>query len=96
MHVPKLKHSALSTKRFNHVITSKLWITSKIILLLLDILDTGVQKMNSIAVRIFDNNQSKTVYEYFYSMCLTDSENAGKAYIFFEKIDSIFQSDGIP
>ena len=52
--------------------------------------------MNSIAVRIFDNNQSKTVYEYFYSMCLTDSENAGKAYIFFEKIDSIFQSDGIP
>ena len=58
--------------------------------------DTGVQKMNPIAVRIFDINQSKTVSEYFYSMCLTDGENAGRAYNNFEKIDSIFQSDEIP
>ena len=29
-------------------------------------------------------------------MCWTDGENAGKAYKSFEKIDSIFQSDGIP
>ena len=58
--------------------------------------DTGVQKMNPIAVSIFDFNRSQTVTEYFYSKCLTDSENARKAYKIFEKIDSIFQSDGIP
>ena len=58
--------------------------------------DTGVQKMNPIAVRIFDINQSKTVSEYFHSMCLTVGENACKAYKIFEKIDSIFLSDGIP
>ena len=29
-------------------------------------------------------------------MCLTDGENAGKAYKIFEKIDSINQADGIP
>ena len=52
--------------------------------------------MNPIAVRIFDINRSKTVSEHFCSMCLTDGENAGKAYKIFEKIDSIFQSDGIP
>ena len=52
--------------------------------------------MNLIAVRIFVINQSKTVSEHFYNMHLTDGENAGKAYKIFEKIDSIFQSDGIP
>ena len=52
--------------------------------------------MNPIVVRIFDINRSNTVSEHFYSMCLTDGENAGKAYKIFEKIDSIFQSDGIP
>ena len=51
--------------------------------------------MNPIAVRIFDINRSKTVSEHFYSMCLTDGENAGKAHNIFEKIDSIIQSDGI-
>ena len=34
--------------------------------------DTGVQRMNPIAVRIFDINRSKTVFEHFYSMCLTE------------------------
>ena len=58
--------------------------------------NAGVQKMNPIAVRIFDINQSKTVSEYFHSMCLTVGENACKAYKIFEKIDSIFLSDGIP
>ena len=58
--------------------------------------DTGVQKMNPIAVRIFDVNRSKSMSEHSYSMCLNDVENAGKAYNIFEKIDSIFQSDGIP
>ena len=58
--------------------------------------DTGVQKMNPIAVRIFDINRSKTVSEHFYSMWLTDGENAGKGYKIFEKIGSIFQSDEIP
>ena len=58
--------------------------------------DTGVQKMNPVAVRIFDINRSKTVSEHSYIMCLTDGENAGKAYKSFEKTDSIFQSDGIP
>ena len=46
--------------------------------------------MNPIAVRIFDINRSNTVSEHFYSMCLTDGENAGKAFKMFEKIDSIF------
>ena len=32
--------------------------------------DTGVQKMNPVAVRIFDINRSKTVSEHFYIMCL--------------------------
>ena len=58
--------------------------------------DISVQKTNPIAVRIFDINRSKTLSEHFYSMCLTDGENAGKAYKIFEKIDTIFQSDGIP
>ena len=57
--------------------------------------DTGVQKINRIAVRIFDINRSKNVSEHFYGMCLTDGENDAKAYNIFEKIDSIFQSDGI-
>ena len=52
--------------------------------------------MNLIAVIIFNINRSKTVSEHFYSMFLTDGENAGKACKSFEKIDSIFQSDGIP
>ena len=52
--------------------------------------------MNHIAVRIFDINRSKTVFEHFYRMCLTEGENAGEAYNIFEKIDSIFQSGGIP
>ena len=40
--------------------------------------------MNPVAVRIFDINRSKNVSEHFYSMCLNDRENAGKAYKSFE------------
>ena len=55
--------------------------------------DTGVQKMNPIAVRIFDINRSKTVSEHFCSMCLTDGENAGKAYKIFEMIEFFSQME---
>ena len=41
--------------------------------------DTGVQKMNLISVRILDIKNSKTVSEHFFSMCLTEGEDAGKA-----------------
>ena len=39
----------------------------------------GVQKMNPVSVRIFDIKNSKTVSEHFFSMCLTEGEDAGKA-----------------
>ena len=55
--------------------------------------NTGVQKMNPIAVRIFDINRSKTVSEHFCSMCLTDGENAGKAYKIFEMIEFFSQME---
>ena len=48
--------------------------------------DTGVQKMNPVAVRIFDIKNSKTVSEHFFSMCLTEGEDAGKASKLFEPI----------
>ena len=37
--------------------------------------DTGVQKMNPISIRIFDVNQSKTVTNHFFDMCLTEGEH---------------------
>ena len=49
--------------------------------------------MNPIAVIIFDINRSKTVSEHFYSMCLTDGENGGKAYKIFEMIEFFSQME---
>ena len=58
--------------------------------------DTGVQKMNPIAVRIFDIKNSKTVSEHFFSMCLTEGDDAGKASKLFEAIEESFEADEIP
>ena len=50
--------------------------------------DTGVQKMNPISVRIFDIKNSKAVSEHFFSMCLTEGEDAGKASNFLKQLKS--------
>ena len=52
--------------------------------------------MNPVAVRIFDIKNSKTVSEHFYSMCLTEGEDAGKASKLFEAIEESFGADEIP
>ena len=97
MHVAKLKHFAFQSvstilSQANYRLLQK----SSFYCWTYGSNDTGVQKLNPIAVRIFDINRSVSVSEHFYSMCLNDVENTGKAYKIFDKIDSIFQSDGIP
>ena len=54
--------------------------------------DTSVQKMNPVAVRIFDIKSSKMVSEHFFSMCLTEGEYAGKAFKIFEAIEESFET----
>ena len=58
--------------------------------------DTGVQKMNPVSVRIFDIKNFKTVSEHFFSMCLTEGEDTGKASKLFEAIEESFEADEIP
>ena len=57
--------------------------------------DMGVQKMNPVAVRIFDIKSSKMVSEHFFSMPLTEGEDAGKAFKIFEAIEESFKTDQI-
>ena len=52
--------------------------------------------MNPVSVRIFDIKNSKTVSEHFFSMCLTEGEDAGKASKLFEAIEESFEADEIP
>ena len=52
--------------------------------------------MNPVAVRIFDIKKSKTVSEHFFSMCLTEGEDAGKASKLFEAIEESFEAHEIP
>ena len=52
--------------------------------------------MNPVSVRIFDIKNSKTVSEHFFSMCLTEGEDTGKASKIFEAIEKSFEVDGIP
>ena len=58
--------------------------------------DTSVQKMNPVAVRIFDIKISKMMSEHFFSMCLTEGKDAGKAFRIFEAIEESFETDQIP
>ena len=52
--------------------------------------------MKPVSVRIFDIKNSKTVSEHFFSMCLTEGEDAGKASKLFEAIEESFEADEIP
>ena len=47
-------------------------------------------------MRTFDFKNSKTVSEHFFSMCLTEGEDAGKASKLFEAIEESFEADEIP
>ena len=58
--------------------------------------DTSAQKMNPVSVRIFDIKKSKKVSEHFFSMCLTEGEDADKASKHFEAIEESFEADEIP
>ena len=57
--------------------------------------DTGLKKMNTVAVNIFDVNRSKKVECKFYDMCVTTGEHSGKAENIFSAIDSIMMNDGV-
>ena len=57
--------------------------------------DTGLQKMNAVAVQIFDVTRSKKVECKFYDMCVTSGEDSGKAENLFNAIDSTMQKDGV-
>ena len=50
--------------------------------------DTGLKKMNVVAVNIFDVTRSKKVECKFYDMCVTTAEHSGKAENIFSAIDS--------
>ena len=50
--------------------------------------DTGVQKMNPVAIRIFDIKSLKMVSEHFFSMSLTEGEDVGKASKFLKQLES--------
>ena len=52
--------------------------------------------MSPVSVRTFDFKNSKTVSEHFFSMCLTEGEDAGKASKLFEAIKESFEGDEIP
>ena len=52
--------------------------------------------MKPVSVRIFDIKNSKTVSEHFFSMCLTEGEDAGKALRLFEAIEESFEANEIP
>ena len=41
--------------------------------------DTGVRRMNTVCIRIFDIKRSKTVTSHFFDMCLTGGGDAAKA-----------------
>ena len=57
--------------------------------------DTGLKKMNTVAVNIFDVNRSKKVECKFYDMCVTTEEHSGKAENIFSAIDSTMTKDGV-
>ena len=57
--------------------------------------DTGLKKMNAVAVNIFDVNRSKKVECKFYDMCVTTGEHSGKAENIFSAIDSTMTNDGV-
>ena len=58
--------------------------------------DTGIDKMNPLTIKIFDVNNSETVTNHFFSMCLTEGEDCCKAYKIFEAIENAFDEDSIP
>ena len=58
--------------------------------------DSDVEKMNTMTVRIFDMNRSKTVATHFYNMCVTSGENASKADTLFKVVQTKMAEDKIP
>ena len=57
--------------------------------------DTGLKKMNAVAVNIFDVNRSKKVECKSYDMCVINGEHSGKAENTFSAIDSTMTDDGV-
>ena len=57
--------------------------------------DTGLKKMNAVAVNQYDANHSKKVECNFYDMCVTTRANSGKAENLFSAIDSTVKNDGV-
>ena len=58
--------------------------------------DTGLEKMNSICVKIFDVKRSKTVTNHFLDMCLTSCTDCSTAEGIFTAIDEPFEKNKIP
>lgn len=57
--------------------------------------DTGLEKMNPVTVRIFDEEETKVCTE-FLDMCLTSGPDAAKADEIFKSIDNCFARNEIP
>ena len=57
--------------------------------------DTGLKKMNTLCVYIFDISRSICVECKFYDMCVTSGEDCSKADSLFEAVNQCFIKDGI-
>ena len=57
--------------------------------------DTGLKKLNAVAVNTFDVNRSKKVECKFYETCVTTGEHSGKAENISFPIDSTMTNDGV-
>ena len=57
--------------------------------------DTGLKKMNAVAVDIFDVNRSKKVEFTFYDIGVTTGKHSGKAENMFSAINSTLTNDGV-
>ena len=57
--------------------------------------ENGIQKMNPLTVRIFDEDR-KRVETRFLDMCTTYGKNAGKAQVIFDKMNAVLGLHHIP
>lgn len=57
--------------------------------------DSGLEKINPLTVRTFDENHSKVIMR-FLDMCITTGKEAASAEVIFDKINNVLQIHNIP
>lgn len=58
--------------------------------------DTGMEKINSTMIKIFDVKRSKTITIHFLDMCLRSGNGCGTAKILFTAIENKFDESSLP